>query len=427
MINLKKFNSKKVGIYGLGLTGKSINEALDSSGAEIYLWDDSPNLRSQYSRSHQEVMDPIKWPWDKLDYFFPSPGLDLNNNKKTKNFNCKKTKLMSDISLFEEGRGIIFPSGKMIAVTGTNGKSSTVTLLYEILKNEGFDVRLAGNIGIPILSLKPGTENTIYIIEVSSFQLELTKNIKPEIAILLNISEDHLDRHITIEKYRNIKSQIFCNQDSNDYSIICNTDKHTETVSKNKFLSKKIVLNESVNFLDERYYSKNLNAVWETLKILNISNSSILNGFNSFKGLKHRMELIYDTGTIRFINDSKATNASATNMAFDLNKNIFWIGGGDDKGNDLSKINLDSDNLKQVFLIGSAAVKLLSLTPDVKKPLIFKSLILAVQAAYRAAKKAGGGSIVLSPGCSSHDQFDSYEERGDIFSKTVLSLIEMKN
>jgi UDP-N-acetylmuramoylalanine--D-glutamate ligase len=114
-------------------------------------------------------------------------------------------------------------------------------------------------------------------------------------------------------------------------------------------------------------------------------------------------------------------------MAFDLNKNIFWIGGGDDKGNDLSKINLDSDNLKRVFLIGSAAVKLLSLTPEVKKPLIFKSLTLALEAAYKAAKKAGGGSIVLSPGCSSHDQFDGYEERGDIFSKTALSLIEMKN
>ena len=116
---------------------------------------------------------------------------------------------MSDISLFEEARGISFPSGTMIAITGTNGKSSTATILYDILKKEGFDVRLLGNIGVPILNEKPGDNETIYIVEVSSFQIELTKNIKPEIAVLLNISEDHLDRHSNIEEYRNIIGKIY--------------------------------------------------------------------------------------------------------------------------------------------------------------------------------------------------------------------------
>ena len=155
----------------------------------------------------------------------------------------------------------------MVAITGTNVKSSTATLLYEILKNEGRDVRLAGNIGIPILSLKPGTNETIYIIEMSSFQIELTENIKPEIAVLLNISQDHLDRHSSIEEYRDIKSRIFTNQNSNHFSLICDEDEQTNFVSKMEFKSKKIIIEKSNNRDEKEYYYKNLNILKEVLKI----------------------------------------------------------------------------------------------------------------------------------------------------------------
>tara|TARA_B110000467_G_scaffold19999_1_gene17582 strand:+ start:1196 stop:2485 length:1290 start_codon:yes stop_codon:yes gene_type:complete len=426
MIDFNKYNSKKVGILGLGITGESIFKSIKDSNAEIYLWDDDISLREKYFNNKEKLTKLEEWPWDNLDYFFPSPGVDLKNKIFLNKLNKNKTKLMSDISLFEAERGNTFPSGTMIAITGTNGKSSTATILCDILKKEGYDTRLAGNIGIPILSLEPGNEKTIYIIEVSSFQIELTENIKPEIAVLLNISEDHLDRHSSIEEYREIKSRIFLNQTRDDFSIIYNNNEHTDFISKKNFLSKKIILSNSGNLDEKKYYSKNLTSIKEVLKILEISDFIPSNYFENFKGLNHRLELVCESNGVKFINDSKATNPSATNMAFDLNQNIFWIGGGESKGNDLSKINLLSKNLERVFLVGSSSEELFNLTPKLKNPLIFQNLDSAVRAAYSEAKKSGGGNILLSPGCSSHDQFKSFEERGDIFSDIALSLIGLE-
>ena len=408
------------------MTGQSIFNSLSQSKAEIFLWDDNVSIREKSLYCHAKIKNINDWPWERLDYFFPSPGVDLKKNFYLEKLKKYKTKLMSDISLFEEARGSVFPSGTLIAITGTNGKSSTAIMLYEILKSEGRDVRLGGNIGIPILSLEPGTNQTIYIVEISSFQIELTENIKPEIAVLLNISEDHLDRHSSIEEYRDIKSRIFKNQNIDNFSLISNEDEQTNFVSKMNFVSKKIILKKSKNLDDKNYYFKNLNIIRRILKILNVPDISVERGIKNFKGLSHRMELVCQNDKIKFINDSKATNASATNMAFSLNKKIFWIGGGDSKGNDLSKINLLSKNLDGVFLIGSSAQKIFNLTPKSKKPIIFKNLISATKAAYKEAIKSGGGCILLSPGCSSHDQFISYEERGEIFSKTALSLIGLE-
>ncbi|MDG1151849.1 MAG: UDP-N-acetylmuramoyl-L-alanine--D-glutamate ligase [Hyphomicrobiales bacterium] len=426
MIDYNKYNSKKVGILGLGITGQSIFNSLNQSDAEIFLWDDNLAIRKENICYQGNLKNTNDWPWEELDYFFPSPGINLKQEFFVKNLKKYKTKLMSDISLFEDARGSIFPSGTLVAITGTNGKSSTATMLYEILKNEGRDVRLAGNIGIPILSLKPGTSETIYIIEMSSFQIELTENIKPEIAVLLNISQDHLDRHSSIEEYRDIKSRIFTNQNSNHFSLICDEDEQTNFVSKMEFKSKKIIIEKSNNRDEKEYYYKNLNILKEVLKILGIPDFSVNRGIKNFRGLRHRMELVCQNDKIKFVNDSKATNTSATNLAFSLNKKIFWIGGGDSKGSDLSKINLLSENLERVFLIGSSAQKIFNLTPKSKKPIVFENLISAIKAAYKEASKSGGGCILLSPGCSSHDQFLSYEERGEIFSKTALSLITLE-
>ena len=366
MIDYNKYNSKKVGILGLGITGQSIFNSLNQSDAEIFLWDDNLAIRKENICYQGNLKNTNDWPWEELDYFFPSPGINLKQEF------------------------------------------------------------LAGNIGIPILSLKPGTSETIYIIEMSSFQIELTENIKPEIAVLLNISQDHLDRHSSIEEYRDIKSRIFTNQNSNHFSLICDEDEQTNFVSKMEFKSKKIIIEKSNNRDEKEYYYKNLNILKEVLKILGIPDFSVNRGIKNFRGLRHRMELVCQNDKIKFVNDSKATNTSATNLAFSLNKKIFWIGGGDSKGSDLSKINLLSENLERVFLIGSSAQKIFNLTPKSKKPIVFENLISAIKAAYKEASKSGGGCILLSPGCSSHDQFLSYEERGEIFSKTALSLITLE-
>ena len=220
MLAFKEFRSKNVGVYGLGITGLSIAETLKFNGANVYIWDDNPIIREQFEKKDYILMRIKDWPWEDLFSFFPSPGIDLKNKTNLRKIINNRTQILSDISLFEKARGEIFPKGTMIAITGTNGKTSFTSIIYEILKKEGFDVRIGGNIGKPILKLEKGNDKTIYVIEVSSFQLENTKNIKPEIAVLLNISEDHLDRHNDMIEYREIKSKIFKNQNKNDLSLI---------------------------------------------------------------------------------------------------------------------------------------------------------------------------------------------------------------
>ncbi len=245
--------------------------------------------------------------------------------------------------------------------------------------------------------------------------------MKPEIAVLLNISEDHLDRHSNMAEYRNIKSNIFKNQDKNDYSIISVDDKYSKYIADKNLNSKKILFTKSDLPLGMNL-SYNFEAIEKVLEIFDIEKGVIRKRINEFRGLKHRMELVYDDGSIKFINDSKATNVSAVNLAIDSFRDIFWIGGGYSKSNDLSKLNLSSREIKGVFLIGSSANEIKKLSPKEKKPSIYKNLSDATKAAYKAARKNKKGSILLSPGCSSHDQFKNYEDRGSFFVQIISSL-----
>ena len=421
MLAFKEFRSKNVGVYGLGITGLSIAETLKFNGANVYIWDDNPIIREQFEKKDFILMRMKDWPWENLFSFFPSPGIDFKNKTCLRKIINNHTQILSDISLFEKARGEIFPKGIMIAITGTNGKTSFATIIYEILKKEGFDVRIGGNIGIPILKLEKGNDKTIYVIEVSSFQLENTKNIKPEIAVLLNISEDHLDRHSDMIEYREIKSKIFKNQNKNDYSIISYDDKHSKYIADKKLYSKKIIF-EQADFSNNGNITLNFDAIKKVLGIFNIKEEIIKKRIKEFNGLSHRMEVIYNNGSIMFINDSKATNASAANLALSSLDDIFWIGGGYSKNSDLSKLNLVSEKIKRIFLIGSSAEKIRALSPKEKKPIIYNNLNLATKAAFSAAKKNGKGTILLSPGCSSLDQFNNFEERGLLFKRTISSL-----
>ena len=423
MLSFNQFKSQNIGIYGLGITGSSIAETLKFNGANVYIWDDNPEIRRKYIKKNFILKEIEHWPWSDLYSFFPSPGIDLKKKKKLKNLIKKDTKILNDISLFEIARGIDFPRGTLVAITGTNGKTSAASIIYEVLKKEGFDVRLAGNIGNPILKLKKGHKKTIYIIEISSFQLEIKSDLKPEIAVLLNISEDHLDRHASMTEYRDIKSNIFKNQNEDDYSIISVDDKYSKYIADKKLKSKKVLFTRS-DLSFNKNLPHNFEAIEKVLSILKLDESIIKKRISEFKGLKHRMEFIYDDGLIKFINDSKATNVSATNLAIKSLKDIFWIGGGYSKNSDLSKLNLSSEEIKGIFLIGSSASEIKKISPKEKMPSIYQNLFEATKAAFKAAKKNGKGSILLSPGCSSHDQFKNFEDRGNVFVKAIASLLD---
>lgn len=423
MLNFNQFKSQNIGIYGLGITGSSIAETLKFNGANVYIWDDNPEIRRKFIKKNFILKEIEDWPWSDLYSFFPSPGIDLKKKKKLKNLIKKDTKILNDISLFEIARGIDFPRGTLVAITGTNGKTSAASIIYEVLKKEGFDVRLAGNIGNPILKLKKGHKKTIYIIEISSFQLEIKSDLKPEIAVLLNISEDHLDRHASMTEYRDIKSNIFKNQNEDDYSIISVDDKYSKYIADKKLKSKKVLFTRS-DLSFNKNLPHNFEAIEKVLSILKLDESIIKKRISEFKGLKHRMEFIYDDGLIKFINDSKATNVSATNLAIKSLKDIFWIGGGYSKNSDLSKLNLSSEEIKGIFLIGSSASEIKKISPKEKMPSIYQNLFEATKAAFKAAKKNGKGSILLSPGCSSHDQFKNFEDRGNMFVRAIASLLD---
>ena len=224
-------------------------------------------------------------------------------------------------------------------------------------------------------------------------------------------------------EYRDIKSNIFKNQNEDDYSIISIDDKYSKYIADKKLKSKKVVFTRS-DFPFDKNLPYNFEAIEKVLSILKLDESIIKKRISEFKGLKHRMEFIYDDGLIKFVNDSKATNVSATNLAIKSLKDIFWVGGGYSKNSDLSKLNLSSDEIKGIFLIGSSASEIKKLSPKEKMPSIYQDLFEATKAAFKAAKKNGKGSILLSPGCSSHDQFKNFEDRGNVFVKAIASLLD---
>ena len=305
---------------------------------------------------------------------------------------------------------------KIIAVTGTNGKSTFVSILYELLKNSGFNVSLGGNIGIPVLNLNV-KKYDLFILELSSFQLELIRDFRADIAVLLNISEDHAERYQTFDQYQEAKANIFLNQTNDDIAIMEKEYLPNQFLDKISPLPKKIFINMS-NFIDiKEENSQNLiiNKILPFLltvtDILGVNRDFVINKLSNFKNLDHRVNPICSINGINFIDDSKATNPAAANFAASQFEDIYWILGGLSKNNDLKKLDFFKTNIRKIFLIGSSTKKLSKIIPQEVDFEISGSLEKATISAYMAALKNQKGCVLLSPGCSSQDDFLNYQER----------------
>ena len=432
MIILNEFDSKNVAIYGLQKTGLAVYESLSQSGANLFLWDDDQTLREKLVSKGLKLTEPTSWVWNDLYALIPSPGVPLRYGKIPEAIKIcieNKIPIYGDIELFHKAHGIEFPYGRVVAITGTNGKSSTATLLNEILINEGFETRLAGNIGKPILSINPGTYETVYIIEISSFQLESIKKFRPDIAVLLNISEDHTDRYPSHESYRKTKLEIFKNQKEKDIAILNSIDSYRDLINKINIPSRKIIIEDSeIKYnLKKNSFKVLISELYPVVKSITnefgIKRNRVLSGFSSFKNLEHRHIKILEKNNIKFVNDSKSTNPEATNFALRNYENIFLIVGGLSKENNLSKINFRSKNIRKAFFIGSSSRILSEIAPKNLNYEISGDIEKATQSAFKSAKKFGCGCVLLSPGCSSQDQFHDYAHRGEVFSEAVLSLV----
>jgi UDP-N-acetylmuramoylalanine--D-glutamate ligase len=450
-------NNKKIkyGVFGLGISGIATLHFLKEKKEKFIAWDDNlsnrENIKTQgFEDCLIQLNNPI---WKEIIILVLSPGVPLYFPKPHPVVSLAEKnniEIICDIELFYR----TFRDNIYIGVTGTNGKSTTVALIFHILNHNKIPCQLGGNIGKPILKCTP-SKNDIIIIEVSSFQIDLLKDTKFDVAVLLNISKDHLDRHGNMENYISTKYKIFSNQQKNDTAIISVDDVNTEMLSTKlekdssanliKISTKKI--NNGVSVLNNTLYRKDIKireldlptslqgqhnqeniaaAYAATYSSTNLSDKEILDALPTFQGLKHRMEYIGEKHNIKFINDSKATNFESTEKALKTFEKIYWIAGGIAKDGGIDGILHFKNKLSHVFLIGSSQENFSETLKAFSIPYsTSNSLENAFTQALELAKKdtSKNKTILLSPAASSLDQWKNFEERGDYFTKLTHSFI----
>lgn len=456
MIPYSHFNNNKIGIFGLGKTGINTIKALLRTSAQLFIWDDDVQKVLQtkkiFSNSQIFVFQTIDLASIRiLNFVVVSPGIPNKYPAPHKIFSiCKQLKIptLTDIELLFQ----ICSKANFIGVTGTNGKSTTVSLIKVILESNYQISALGGNIGIPALSLPIfNCSNQHYILELSSYQLDIMRYYKFNIAVLLSITPDHLDRYYSFTDYRNQKIKIFYHQNKGDLAVISlnqrvNQDIYKQLIKKNKqtivpISSTKIIKN-GISILEGTLYdnyfehqafsipfsyhligmhnNENIAVSYVVAKKLNLSSKKIISALNLYKGLTHRMELFFQTGSLSFINDSKASNTASTKMALHCYKNIHWIVGGIFKEKNTHLLNQALDNVEHCYLIGRDYKKFLDLLNYNK---ISYSINITIKSALIEIKnKVKYGTILLSPCCASLDQWKNFEERGVAYKNLVFKI-----
>ena len=402
-------------VYGLGETGKSVISFFKRKRQRnFHIWDDNIIYKKKIN-----IKDIIK----KVDFIVLSPGISLRKSKFKKELIQFKDKIITDIDLLY----LTNKKLKSIMVTGSNGKSTTCKIIHHLLNKINYNVKLGGNIGTPVLDLKI-KKNTFLIIEASSFQLSYSKYIRPNFAILLNITNDHLDWHGTKQNYIMSKMRIFSNQKRSDFAFINNNFK--ELFKKKKYLSKFIqpkmsdyfLIKNKLNnkYLTSHVNNENMNFVYSLSKILKIKKNLFIKSLSSFSGLDHRYEIFLKRKNVTFINDSKATNFEASKYALMNNKNIYWILGGLAKDKDKFNLNKDlTKNISCAYIIGKNTNYFKDQLGKKVKIFVTKNLKQSIMKIMLHIKnlKDKEITILLSPSAASFDQFKNFENRGNEFKR----------
>jgi len=419
------FRKKSYAIYGLGLTGNSTLDYLKKNKVkDIFLWDDNFKKRKFFNlKNNKNLFEKML---DRVDYIIISPGINIEDCFFKKTLRRNFYKIITDIDLFF--LSLHKDSFQSIVVTGTNGKSTFCKILEHLLKKKGLDVKVGGNIGKPILKLK-SKQKTIVIIEASSFQLALSKFIKPKYAIILNITKDHLDWHRTMSNYIGSKLKVFEQQDRQDFAFIGDKQiiKHYKKKNflgklnfHNKSRHQQTILKIRNSYLKLEMNKKNLELILSLSKFFNISNKSAIKYLNSFKGLPHRHEEFFNKEKIKFINDSKATSFESTKYALQSNKNIFWILGGLPKKQDKIILGKLKSRIIKAFIIGKHPNFFKKQLRHKVKFDYFLSLKEAMQNIFLILKRYNKlSTVLLSPASASYDQYSNFEERGEEFKNLV--------
>ena len=460
MIAARSFAHQDVGVFGLARSGLASVCALKAGGARIYAWDDRESARIAAEADGATVLPWRDWPWEKIKALILSPGVPLTHPAphdivvKARLVNAE---VIGDVELFaREIRPNASALGRVpvIAITGTNGKSTTTALVGHILNSCGFDAQIGGNIGKPVLELSPPTTKTIYVLEVSSYQIDLSPGLKPEVAVLSNVTPDHIDRHGSLETYTAVKARLLQQaaggiavigvddpRTSAIYTKISASGRQAVPVSVGKVLGRGIFALDGVLYdaqggranrivdlsiashLPGAHNWQNAALAYAATKTYARDTRAVASAIVDFPGLAHRIEDVGRIGLVRFVNDSKATNAHAAERALVCFQDIFWIVGGRAKEGGIESLEKHFPRIRKAYLIGEAA-KDFEKTLDGKVAYeISGTLSNAVASASAdAACSPVPPVVLLSPACASFDQFRDFEHRGDEFRSLVAKL-----
>ena len=416
--NKNIFLGKKILIYGLGKSGISSFKFLKNK-AQIYLFDDNLKIEEK-TINFQEVLRI------DFDIIIISPGIDISNCKLSKFLKKNLFKIHTDLDVFYS-----FFRNESISITGTNGKSTTAKILYDVLLDQKKDVRLVGNIGNPILSEKKIRKKTIFVIEVSSYQLDYSKLFSSKYALILNISIDHMERHKNLRNYIDAKFKLLDSQSKNCTAFIKKNDKFISKKLKSKKFNSKIIRvdtkkNKFLNYINNEYFftetnKENLSFVFELSNKLKLNNKLLLNTIQKFKGLKYRQQIIFKNKSLTIINDSKSTSFASSLGILKANANIYWLIGGIHKKGD--SFNLPKKFYKNIkaFIFGKERNFFNNQLNGKIKFENFSDLQSAIKKIFKLIKKDGLNhrTILFSPSAASFDSFKNFEERGLYFNKLI--------
>jgi UDP-N-acetylmuramoylalanine--D-glutamate ligase len=456
MIPAGTFRGKRVALFGLGGSGLATAHALAAGGADVVAWDDNPESVAKARDAGITVADLRGEDWQLFASFVLSPGVPLTHPKphwSVELARAASVEVIGDIELFCRERAANAPAAPFIAITGTNGKSTTTALTAHILKAAGRDTQMGGNIGRAVMTLEPPKPDRHYVVECSSYQIDLAPSIDPTAGMLLNLTPDHLDRHGTMQRYASIKERLvagsetaiigvddaFCSQIADRLE---RAGKHVIRISKRLPLTdgyfadgsnlmeakvghfSRIAFLEGIGSLRGQHNAQNaLAAVAACLKV-GLELGEIQKGLESFPGLAHRMEQVGRKGRVLFVNDSKATNADAAAPALSSFPRIYWIAGGLPKEGGIEPLRGFFPRIAKAYLIGEAAPAFSATLGEAVPYEISGTLASAVDHAAADADRdqANEAVVLLSPACASFDQFKNFEVRGEAFRQAVSGI-----
>jgi UDP-N-acetylmuramoylalanine--D-glutamate ligase len=455
-IALTHLKGRSIGVFGLARSGlATVRAAVAGGAAQVLVWDDDEKARGEAEQLGGGARPPESWPWGDLDRLILSPGVPLTHPAPHAVVRLAETAgigIVSDIELLWcEADG----QARFVAITGTNGKSTTTALIGHVLSAAGMKASVGGNIGRAALDLEPPEKSRVYVLEMSSYQLDLTRYFRPDVAVFLNLTPDHLDRHGDMAGYRRAKARIFTNIDEDGTALVGIDEPEMEEVADELRRTRRVRMRtvsvgrhrkaslfvdpesgalyedgreiasfEGLPTLRGRHNWQNAAMAWGAAEAFGIDRDAILAAMASFPGLAHRMEVVGRRGPVLFVNDSKATNADAAAKALATFEPIYWIAGGQAKAGGIEPLAEFFPRIAKAYLIGTAADMFSGTLAGRVPHVIAGDLATAVQLAAEdaALDPSGEPAVVLSPACASFDQFADFEARGEAFRRAFAAL-----